>query len=140
VLVAVIVAALGVAFMRPTSEIEMQQGHFDGVESATADNAVVASRTKEDGFRMFGIGFGAPTYLLTVAFSAPAECAVVVAVAPSWPTGDPACGPDGDFAGEISGTGRTSEAAAYVAVRFEVDGRCFEAIDVGDTWPAPGCR
>jgi len=134
VLIALAVGALGLALLRPTSEIGIETGDISGMEEATASDPTITSATKEGGFRFLGITFSSPTYRAQVSFAAPPPCIDVLAGATSWPTGVDACGPHGGIEGEIFGTGRTADGNALVSVRFEIQPECFDVIAVGDTW------
>jgi hypothetical protein len=140
VLIAVVVGALAIAFLRPTSEIVFHETPDLDIESATVDAALVISRRQEGGFKAFGIRFSAPTYRVAVSFTAPPDCFEVISRATTWPTGDAACGPTGGIAGELSGLGTTALRDTIVAVTFEVTQDCFDATTVGDRWPIPACR
>ena len=140
VLVVVAAVGLAVAFLRTTSEVVVHSDPVQGVETATADTALVTSRTKQGGFRLLGITFTSPTYHIAVSFTAPPGCLAVLARSSDWPTGDEACGRPGPFTGEISGSG-TAFGNTIVAVKFEVTEQCWESLKVADLWPGddPAC-
>jgi hypothetical protein len=141
VLAAVAVAALAIAALRPTAEVVVVEQDPVNFETATVDDAVVTSRTSDDGLSFLGITFRHPTYRVAVGFTAPPECAAVLAAASSWPTGDPACGPAGRFAGAISATGITAGGDAIVGVAFDVSLECWNAALPGSEWRAvAACR
>lgn len=134
VLIAAAAVALAFAFLRPTSEVTFQQGDVSGIDQATVFDPVVTSQTAEGGFRFLGITFSSPTHRVQVTFTAPPECADVIAAATRWPTGSNACGADGSVAGEIFGSGRTASGDTIVSVRFEVTEGCWNAVDIGEVW------
>jgi hypothetical protein len=138
VLIALGFAALAIAFLRPTSEMSVQQTGPLDVESATAESPLVSSKLEEGGFRAFGITFSDPTYRVAVSFTAPAACAEALVRSTTWPVADGDCGPAGTISGELSGTGRTALGGAFVAVTFEVTGECFDAVAPGDVWGSVG--
>jgi hypothetical protein len=138
VLITLVLAALAIALLRPTSETVMHHTGPLDIEGATAESPLIVSKFEEGGFRAFGITFSDPTYRVTVSFSAPAECTGALALSTTWPVPGGDCGPAGTVSGELSGSGRTATGDAVVSVAFEVAEECFDAVAVGVVWKSGG--
>ena len=137
IVVAIVVAAGLGAFATTSTSTTTGAQPGQPVPDPPSDSSagVIFDLHATGGQSIFGVRLRSGTFVAQVGMIVPPECVVLDAAGNEELLTEGICA-SLPVQGELSGGGTTPEGLKLVFVRVEVSRPCFEALAIGDTWPA----